>query len=175
MTMIDLQPTHLEDQWIKLVPLGPDDLERLYAVASDPLIWEQHPSRDRYQRDVFQKFFDDGIASGGAFLILEVATGDVMGSSRYYDLDCERRTVAIGYTFLARKYWGGHYNKSLKSLMLDHAFEFADTVIFHIGSENVRSQKATVKIGALLSPELSAVEPRENTLVFVLTRENRKI
>lgn len=175
MTTVDLQPTHLEDHLIKLVPLSTDDLDRLYAVGSDPLIWEQHPSRDRYQSEVFEKFFADAIASGGAFLILDAVTRDVIGSSRYYDLDIERRTIAIGYTFLAREYWGGQYNKSLKTLMLDHAFRFAETVIFHIGSDNIRSQKATAKTGAVLSQELTAIEPRENTLVFVLSEANRKL
>ena len=147
-TPINWQPAHLENELVQLVPLTADDFERLYAVAADPLIWEQHPSKDRYKREGFQLFFEGGVISNTAFLMIEKATGTVMGSTRYYDYKPEGPSIAIGYTFLARAYWGGSYNRSIKKLMLDYAFQFVDKVYFHIGQQNLRSQYGTMKLGA---------------------------
>jgi RimJ/RimL family protein N-acetyltransferase len=146
--LVNLQPDLLEDELVKLVPLQATDFDRLFKVASDPLIWEQHPSRDRYKKEVFQIYFDSAVSSGSAFLIFDKKTNILIGSSRFYDYDGEGSSIAIGYTFLAKEYWGGKYNRSVKKLMLDYAFQFVDAVIFHIGPSNIRSQKAIMKIGA---------------------------
>jgi RimJ/RimL family protein N-acetyltransferase len=143
----DLQPT-LEGERVLLRPLRPDDFDALYAVARDPLIWEQHPASDRWQEPVFRKFFADALASGGAFLVIDRRTGEVVGSSRYHGYDAEKREVEIGWTFLARSHWGGHFNHEMKRLMLEHAFGFVDTVLFFVGVNNVRSQRAVERIGA---------------------------
>jgi len=144
----ELQP-RIENPWIKLEPLAQSDFDALYSVASDPLIWEQHPNKNRYQRDIFATYFKGAIESGGAFCVIDNATGTLIGSSRYYDLDEAQRIVAVGYTFIARDHWGGHYNRALKTLMLDHAFQFVDRVIFHVGANNWRSRKAMEKLGGV--------------------------
>jgi hypothetical protein len=64
-----LQPKILEDELVRIVPLIETDFERLFAVAADPLIWELHPNKDRYKKEVFQSFFDDAVASKTAFFI----------------------------------------------------------------------------------------------------------
>jgi N-acetyltransferase len=143
----DLQPT-LKGDLIELRPLQPDDFDALFAAAGDPLIWEQHPENDRYKRDVFQRFFDGAIDSKGAFAIIERRSGRMIGSSRYWNLNLVEREVEIGWTFLERAFWGGLYNRELKTLMLDHAFRFVDRVLFVVGEKNLRSQKALQKIGA---------------------------
>jgi RimJ/RimL family protein N-acetyltransferase len=145
---VNLQPDLLEDELVKLVPLQATDFDRLFKVASDPSIWEQHPGRDRYKKEVFQIYFDSAVASVSAFLIFDQKTNNLIGSSRFYDYDAGGSSIAVGYTFLAKEYWGGKYNRSVKKLMLDYAFQFVDTVIFHIGPSNIRSQKAILKIGA---------------------------
>lgn len=145
---MNLQPT-LENETIKLVPLKETDFETLYKVASDPLIWEQHPNKDRWKREVFQNFFKGAMESGGAFLIYDAQTGEVIGSSRYYDLDERKKQIAIGYTFYARSHWGGKYNSAAKALMMNYAFKHVDSVLFHIGALNLRSQKAIEKLGAV--------------------------
>jgi RimJ/RimL family protein N-acetyltransferase len=145
---IDLQPAHLEDELVKLVPLTETDFSILFEVASDPLIWEQHPEQDRWKRAVFEKFFRTAIDSRGAFLIIDSRNGEVAGSSRFYEFDPENGSVKIGYTFIARKFWGGSFNRSLKKLMIDHAFRFVDVVYFDIGVRNIRSRKAVEKLGA---------------------------
>jgi RimJ/RimL family protein N-acetyltransferase len=144
----------LQDDLLQLVPLEAGDFEKLYQVASDPLIWEQHPNKDRYRREVFAKFFEGALESGGAYLILEKSTAEVVGSSRFYDLNEHAETIAVGYTFIARKYWGKGINRRVKTLMLNHAFNFCEAVYFHIGAENIRSQKAIEAIGAVKTGEL---------------------
>jgi RimJ/RimL family protein N-acetyltransferase len=149
---VNLQPT-LAGPTLQLRPLQPADFASLYAVARDPLIWEQHPDPLRWQRQVFENFFNNALTSKGALLITEAASGQVIGSSRYYDWDATIESVAIGYTFLARSHWGGKANPELKRLMLDHAFTFARTVWFHVGVQNFRSRRAMEKIGGRFSHE----------------------
>jgi N-acetyltransferase len=144
----DLQP-HLRGELIELRPLAPEDWNDLFAVASDPLIWEQHPESDRYKEDVFKVFFKEAVQCGGAFVVIDRKSQQIIGSTRYYGYHPKRSEIEIGWTFLARKYWGGHYNREMKKLMLAHAFKFVEKVVFFVGVKNFRSQKAMEKIGAI--------------------------
>jgi N-acetyltransferase len=144
----DLQPT-LKGELLELRSLRPEDFHDLYAVASDPLIWEQHPIQDRYKEEVFKAFFREALDSGGALIAVEARDGQVIGSSRFHGYDKERSEIEIGWTFLARSHWGGIYNREMKQLMLRHAFRFVDSVIFLVGPQNFRSQRALEKIGAV--------------------------
>ena len=139
----------LYNQFIRLEPLKESDFEILYQVASDPLIWEQHPNPDRYKKEVFENYFKGAITSNGAYLIIDTQTNEVIGSSRFYDYDTKQKELKIGYTFFSRKVWGKYHNKATKLLMLDHALQFVDKVIFHVGSQNIRSRKAMEKLGAI--------------------------
>lgn len=151
----ELQPM-LEGRLLRLLPLRPDDFDRLYAVACDPLIWEQHPHSDRYKVDVFKAFFREALESGGAFMVIDRKDGRVIGSSRYFGYDEGKSEIEIGWTFLARSHWGGEYNREMKQLMLSHAFKFVNSVIFVVGPQNWRSQRALEKIGAVcLGPDLN--------------------
>ena len=145
---LDLQPT-LENDLIILRPLREDDFDSLYQVAKDPLIWEQHPCNDRFKREVYTDFFKESIESKGALLIVDKASNKVIGSTRFKPRNGADTAVEIGWSFLSRKYWGGVYNKSMKKLMIDFAFESIEDVIFYIGKENIRSQKAVEKIGGI--------------------------
>ena len=128
---------------------GTCDWDELFAVASDSLIWEQHPERDRYKEDVFRIFFKDALESGGAFVIIDRKTQHIIGSTRFYGYDQKKSEIEIGWTFLARKYWGGRFNAEMKRLLLNHAFRFVESVVFFVGEDNVRSQKAMEKVGAI--------------------------
>ena len=144
---MDIQKILTNDELI-LNPLRLEDFDVLFAIASDKLLWEQHPNRDRYKREVFEVFFEGAIQSKGAYSIIEKASGSIIGSSRYYDLNMEKNEIKIGYTFIARTHWGKGINQSLKRMMLEYIFQFVDNVIFHIGAQNIRSQKSIEKIGA---------------------------
>lgn len=149
-----LHALQLKNSLVALLPVEPDDFEALYQVASDPLIWELHPVKDRHQREVFAQFFEGAIASKSSYKIIDSQTGKIIGSTRFYEYKEEERSIGIGYTFLARAYWGGKYNSALKALMLDYIFQYVDTVLFHVGAVNLRSQKAVLKLGAVIVAEM---------------------
>ncbi len=161
----DSQPT-LVGPCVTLRPLVAADFEALHAAASDPLIWEQHPQPERWQRDVFRTaFFEGAVASGSAFVVLDNASGAIIGSTRYYDWQSQERSIAVGFTFLARAWWGGPTNQEVKQLLLDHAWHWADTVWFHIGVQNLRSRRALEKLGG----RFSHVEERSSGGALVST------
>ncbi len=163
----DLQP-FLSGELVRLRPLRSEDWDELYAIASDPLIWEQHPANDRHNEEVFRGFFREALDSGGALVIMDAASGRVIGSSRFHGYDQSKSEVEIGWTFLARSHWGGIYNKELKQLMLEHAFRFVRSIIFLIGPQNLRSQRAVEKIGATRAGSRVDEHGREN-FVFRIT------
>ena len=144
----DLQPT-LRGTLLELRPMRPDDFDALYVVARDPLIWEQHPERDRWTEPRFRVYFQGGLDSGGGLVAIDRADSRIVGASRYHGHDGSAREIEIGWTFLARSHWGGRYNGEMKRLMLDHAFRFVDRVLFLIGPDNVRSQRAVERISGV--------------------------
>jgi RimJ/RimL family protein N-acetyltransferase len=144
----DPQP-YLTGHLVELRPLRTEDYPHLFAVAADPLLWEQHPCKDRYQEEVFQVFFREALESGGALLALDRKDGRAIGSSRFHGYNEGKSEVEIGWTFLARSHWGGAYNREMKQLMLGHAFRFVNSVIFLVGPRNFRSQRAVEKIGGV--------------------------
>jgi RimJ/RimL family protein N-acetyltransferase len=159
----ELQP-QLAGDLLELRPLRPEDWDALFAAASDPRIWEQHPASDRYKEDVFREFFREALASGGAFAVIDRKTHKIIGSSRYFGFDAATKEIEVGWTFLARAYWGGRYNAELKRLMLEHAFRFVDTVVFLVGPTNMRSRRAMEKIGGVLAGE------RDGCVVYEVKR-----
>lgn len=135
---------------LRVRPIRADEFEALYAVAADPLVWAQHPAKQRSERPVFEQWFHDALAQRA--LVVELReSGRVVGSSRYYDWQPEAREVSIGFTFIARDQWGGATNRELKALMLAHAFERAHRVWFHVNPGNERSRRAMLKIGGIES------------------------
>jgi RimJ/RimL family protein N-acetyltransferase len=161
--VFDLQPT-LKGKLLELRPLRPDDERDLYAVASDPLIWEQHPAKDRCTKEGFREFFQKTLNSGGALLATDCKDGRVIGSSRFHRYDAEQSEIEVGWTFLARSHWGGVYNREMKELMLRHAFRFVDRVVFLVAPENFRSQRAVEKIGGVRMGWRSNTEGKDSFL-----------
>jgi RimJ/RimL family protein N-acetyltransferase len=144
---MDRQPT-LRGELVVVRPLCIDDFAELYAIAADPLLWEQHPDRDRWREETFRAYFDDHLASGGALAVVERESGNLIGATRYDNYDPEVSEIEVGWTFLARPYWGGLYNSDLKRLMLDHAFHSVEKVVFLVDARNMRSRRAVEKLGA---------------------------
>lgn len=165
--------TILENDFVQLIPLEESDFESLYSVASDPEIWEQHPNKDRYKREIFQNFFQGAIESKGAFKIIDKNTGEIAGSTRFYDYNPDDNSIFIGYTFYATKFWGSKLNPQVKKLMLDHIFQFVNKVYFHVGKNNIRSQKAMEKLGAKKVEEVIvayAYEPERLNVVYEIQK-----
>jgi RimJ/RimL family protein N-acetyltransferase len=159
----DLQPC-LTGDLVQLRPLRAEDYPGLYAMAADPLLWEQHPCSDRYQEEVFQAFFREALASGSALLAIDRKTGRTIGSSRFHGYDEAKSEIEIGWTFLARSHWGGVYNGEMKRLMLQHAFQFVRSVIFVVGVCNYRSQRAMEKIGGVRAGSKVDASGRESVI-----------
>ena len=166
---------HLIGELLELRPLRPDDWDALFAVASDPLIWAGHPQRDRYTEPVFRDFFRVALDSGGALVAIDRATGRIIGSSRYNWFGPDGDELEIGWSFLARAYWGGVYNGEMKRLMLEHAFQFVDRVIFVVGVDNIRSRKALLKIGGVLTDRrvtrAAIPDVSSESVIFEITKD----
>lgn len=168
--MFDLQPV-LEGGLLRMRPLQSSDFQALHAAASDPLIWELHPEPDRWRDDRFQVFFDEALASRGALVAEDRLRGGVIGSSRFHGYDAGRREVEIGWSFLARAYWGGRHNAEMKRLMLGHAFRWIDRVVFRVGPGNLRSQRALEKIGAVREGLRADAAGQERVLYVITANE----
>lgn len=148
----ELQP-ELRGESLTLRPLQAGDREALWEVARDPLVWELHPDQTRHDPEGFARFFASSLESGSALVVIDTASGKIIGSSRYYDWDPDKREVAIGYTFLARSAWGGAVNRELKTLMIRHAARWAKRIWFHVAQQNLRSRRAMEKLGAVVGFE----------------------
>lgn len=151
---MNLQPT-LEDKLVILRPLRECDFGQLYEVAKDPMIWKQHPCKNRYKKDIYSAFFEESIESKGALIIIDKSNKKIIGSTRFKPVYGIGNAIEIGWSFLSRK-----YNKSIKKLMIDYAFESIEDVVFYIGKDNIRSQKAVEKIGGI-----RIVEPNSKHLL----------
>ncbi len=138
----------LKSDVANLLPLEQGDFEALYLVASDPEIWAQHPSHDRWKKDVFKRFFDEAMLSGGALKVVDNLTGKIVGTTRIYDYNASEDSIFIGFTFYARSYWGTGLNQTLKRMLIDYLFQYVRKVNFQVGKENVRSQIAISRLGA---------------------------
>lgn len=147
-TVLDLQPI-LTGPHITLRPVAARDFQELCDIASDPLIWAQHPDPARGTREGFQQFFKGALKSQGCLVAIDTARESVIGCSRYTNY-APGETVAIGYTFLARSHWGGTANAQMKRLMLRHAFTDVPEVLFTVAERNLRSRRAVGKLGAEL-------------------------
>lgn len=171
---MDLQPT-LKGLKVSLKPLQAKHFDELYQVASDPLIWELHQCKDRYKLKEFKVYFEDAINSGAALVVEDVQNNKLIGSSRFKILLDIPDAIEIGWSFLARAYWGGSYNGEIKRLMIDHAFTFCDIIIFYIDHKNLRSQKAVLKLGAMFADQAKydyLHHQDENNLSYVIHKDD---
>lgn len=165
----DLQPS-LKDSVIEIRPLAVSDFEALYAVGSDPLIWEQHQNKDRYLLENFTVFFNEAIASKGALALINRHSQKIIGSSRFKCIDEAQGIIEIGWSFLSRDYWGGPYNRAFKRLMVNYALQSQTAVVFYVNNLNYRSQRAMEKLGARRGEDtgISWVLPKEKGVTFII-------
>lgn len=168
-----IQPI-LENEQYQLIPLQQGDFESLYEVASDPEVWKQHPNKDRYRKEVFSIFFEGAMKSGGAFKITEKSSGEILGSTRFYDYNQSDNSIFIGYTFYGTKSWGKGINPQVKKMMLQYIFQFVDTVYFHVGKDNIRSRTAMERLGAEKIGEEEIAyfgEPSRINIIYQIKKE----
>ena len=172
------QPT-LTGEKVLLRPLAKDDWDALFAIASDKLVWELHPAHDRWKEPVFREFFENALRYKGAMAMVDRATGEIFGSSRWQGVveksATEPSSVEIGWTFLARSHWGGAWNREVKRLMIGYALRHVEMVEFHVGKDNLRSRRAMEKIGGSLSDRTLVVEMvgvQVHHVIYEITRDS---
>ena len=170
---VNWQP-HLENDLLILRPLKAEDFDALFKVASDPLIWEQHPAKNRSTKEGFELYFNEGLATNSAFTVIDKKSGDVIGSTRFFPVKESANAIEIGWTFLGRQHWGSAYNKSMKALLMDYAFRFVDNVLFYIHEDNIRSQKAVEKLGGVKITQLDGVPLSARPTANVIFRIGRQ-
>jgi RimJ/RimL family protein N-acetyltransferase len=164
----------INNQNISIRPIVETDFYELFLFASDKYLWVGHPAKDRYKKVEFIKWFESAITSKATVVFIDNITDKPIGSSRFYTIDSAPNDISIGYTFLARSYWGGKANLEIKKLMLDYAFNYFDCVWFHIAPSNIRSQKATQKIGGVFShEEIANISGKpDNWLFYKIDKKN---
>lgn len=138
----------LEGRIVVLEPLAPAHEDGLRAAAADPEIWRWMPSNAGTE-DGFAAWFDAALAGGRSgievpFAVLERASGEPVGSTRFLTLRPEHRGLEIGHTWLASSAWGSGANVEAKLLLLGHAFERLGCirVEFKTDARNERSRAA---------------------------------
>jgi RimJ/RimL family protein N-acetyltransferase len=168
---------HLENDLLILRPRKAEDFDALFKVASDPLIWEQHPAKNRSTKEGFELYFNEGLATNSAFTVIDKKSGDIIGSTRFFPIKESANAIEIGWTFLGRQYWGSAYNKSMKALMMDYAFQFVDNILFYIHENNIRSQKAVEKLGGVKITQLDGIplstRPTANVILRIQKAQGR--
>jgi hypothetical protein len=168
--MINLQPT-LQNNLILLQPISVLDFDNLFLLAQDKLIWQQHPEPDRFKKEVFENYFNSAIESKGAFIIVNKSNNQTIGSTRFYNYQTTTKSIAIGFTFLARQYWGGHYNQRFKDIMIYYIFIFVDVVFLLVGNNILWSALAVKKIGGVISNN-DVTNDNEKNFCFEITKQN---
>ncbi len=165
--------SRLLNSLVELRPLRQDDFHKLFEIASDTKLWEQHPAKERSQEEGFRKFFEEALQTRSAYAIINKATQEIIGTSRYHPSPDYEKAIEIGWTFIARKLWGGPYNAAVKNLMLQHAFKHFEIVLFYIDKDNKRSQKANEKIGGVKIESIKGIRLTRrspNNLIYAIDK-----
>jgi RimJ/RimL family protein N-acetyltransferase len=175
--MTPFAPIRLHDEYVVLEPLSPDHVPGLEAAAADGELWNLQvtsvPAPGQAGDYVARAL--QGQAEGHMlpFAIRESGSGEIVGSTRYYEIDAALPRLAIGYTWYAKRWQKTHLNTACKRLLLEHAFEALDcvAVAFHTDELNEDSQRAIERLGAQREGVLRAHRRRvdgslRNTVCF---------
>jgi RimJ/RimL family protein N-acetyltransferase len=161
-------PIRLQDDHVVLEPLSLDHVPALEAAAADGELWNltvtSVPSPGQ-ARDYVEKALQ-GQADGLMlpFAVRETGSGDIVGSTRYYEIDAALPRLALGYTWYAKRWQKSHLNTACKRLLLQHAFEVVGCVAveFHTDLRNLDSQRAIERLGARREGVLRAHKRRRD-------------
>lgn len=146
--------TTLAGWGVRLEPLSMSHAEALARASADGDIWKLHyTSAPEPAAEAASTYIASALAgrdAGSMQTYAVFADDDLVGTTRFYDLDRDVPTCAIGYTWYAARVQRSHVNTACKRLLLGHAFEAMDmrTVYFHTSHQNLRSQAAIERLGA---------------------------
>jgi len=169
----------LTGRYVRLEPLAQAHVEALSTAAADPRIWRHSAFAENAET-----YFGDALRAAEAgeqvpFVVRLLADGRLVGMSRVFDMDAHHRRCEIGYTWYVPEVWGTAVNPEAKLLLLRHCFEGwgARRVQFKTDHENLRSQAAIAKLGAVREGVLRAhmIRPdgsRRDSVIYSITRED---
>lgn len=152
--MITISPVVLEGHGIRLEPLDASHATALASAAADGRLWElwytsvpEPGSEPRYIAVAL-----DGQAAGHMlpWIVRELSSGEIVGTTRYHDIVAAIDRVEIGYTWYAAKWQRSHVNSACKLLLLTHAFDTLECKVVGLRTDNFnfRSQRAIEALGA---------------------------
>ncbi|WP_405112707.1 GNAT family protein [Paenibacillus sp. FSL K6-1217] len=153
--MISTDYKQLEGKAIRLVPMMEEHRQELVKLLHNPLIWEYTWRRISSEEETGQ-LVDAALANQAAgkdmpYVMVEQASGRIVGTTRLMHLDLTHRNAEIGCTWISPEYWRTAVNTESKLLLLQYGFEVLNLirVEFTIVSGNLRSQQAIERIGAV--------------------------
>jgi RimJ/RimL family protein N-acetyltransferase len=152
--MIDVRPVTLEANGVRLEPLTGNHQDGLAAAVADGRLWELWftavPSPDQVRTYIATAL--DGQRDGHMlpWAVRDLATGAIIGSTRYHDIVPKIDRVEIGYTWYGRSYQRTHVNTTCKLLLLGHAFDTLGCAVVGLRTDNFNfaSQRAIEALGA---------------------------
>lgn len=170
----------LEGEKVKLIPLENSHKDEILKAASDGKLWElwftsvpSSKSIDNYIAHAVKQR-QKGIEY--PFVVIDKKSGELIGSTRYYNIQPEHRRLEIGYTWYAKNHQRTGVNTESKLLLLQYAFEDLNCIAvqFMTNWHNLRSREAIKRLGAkqdgiLRNHRLNADGSYRDTVVFSIT------
>jgi N-acetyltransferase len=180
--MIHLSPTTLESRGIRLEPLMPEHGDALVAAASDGKLWELWytaiPSPENVAKYIADALDGQRLGLMLPWVVREVASGKIIGTTRYHDINAPIDRVEIGYTWYSESRQRTHVNRACKLMLLTHAFETIGcrVVGFRTDNFNLRSQAAIAALGAKKDGVIRRFQARRDgsardTVIFSILAE----
>ncbi len=151
---MDISPIILEGRDVRLEPLSAAHEEALIAAASDGELWNSTvtvvPSRASMTTYIEAALRGQAQGRELPFVIIRKPQGEVVGTTRFYDIEPNDRHVAIGYTWLSAKTQRTAVNTESKLLLLTHAFEYWRCIRVELITDvlNQQSRRAILRLGA---------------------------
>jgi RimJ/RimL family protein N-acetyltransferase len=168
----------LPGQHVRLEPLSQEHAEGLYKAGADPDIWTWLSVRQPEDLPAMRKVVDSILADGNrlAWAQIDVKTGEVAGTTSYYQIDAKHRILSVGNTWIGKPWQRTAINSEARLMLLRRAFETlgANRVSLETDLLNERSQKANERIGAKREGVLRAHRIRpdgtiRDTVVYSIT------
>lgn len=151
---MEIEPITLEGQYVRLEPLSLSHHKQMCEAGLDFELWHWTPQNVRTPQEmrayIEKALADQAHGTALPFATLDRASGTLIGSTRYLNIDAANLHVEIGATWLAKPWQRTAANTEAKYLMLRHAFEKLGCmrVEFKTDSMNQRSREAILRLGA---------------------------
>jgi RimJ/RimL family protein N-acetyltransferase len=149
-----VEPVVLEGEFVRLEPLRVDHLPALVKIGLDTSIWQWTANNVETEADIERyvraALADQAKGTSLPFVTIDKAGGQVVGSTRFGNIDTINRKAEIGWTWVAPKWQRTAINTEAKLLMLTHAFEEWKCIRVELKTDanNEQSRKAIARIGA---------------------------